>query len=114
MKKGATLYDRVRQMEYPQLAGGEKGYAVRGIFITDTQSNCSDIQHAVRDKLTPSILHAPSGELGGVRISDALRRKLPQADSALALSRYKLYVPSVVELRAEIKREVRALEGGAA
>ena len=101
---------------------------MRGIFITGSHSNDSEIQHAVRDKLTPAILHAPSGELDCVRISDALRLKSPQADSASAFStipyapskeaifasRYKLYVPSVAEVRAEIKREVRALEGCAA
>ncbi len=74
-------YFRKFYLEYPQLAGGAKGYAVRSLlpdhpassapakghavrdqFITDTQSNGSEIQHAVHDKLMPAILHAARGE----------------------------------------------------
>ncbi|MCX6993227.1 MAG: hypothetical protein NT011_08820 [Kiritimatiellaeota bacterium] len=110
MKKEVRLYDRVQRMEYPQLAGNEKGYAVRSFLPDHLGSSAPVICHALRDKLKPAFLHALSEELDGARISDALRRKSSQVSFASAFRLYKLYVPSVAELRAEIKREVRALE----
>jgi predicted nuclease of restriction endonuclease-like (RecB) superfamily len=73
------------------------GYSIQNLFYFKqfylTYSSLlsqAGILHAVRGELSyrepVEKLHALSGELGGARISEALRRKSQQADSTLALS----------------------------
>ena len=78
----------VRQLEYVR-----SFYLVYGSLLNGTKSNAlrsisggTENSNAVRAVSDAAILHAPRGESGGVRISEALRRKSPQADSTLALS----------------------------
>lgn len=47
---------------YGDLLSEQICHAVRDKFITDTQSNGSETQHAVRDKLIPTIVHAARGK----------------------------------------------------
>ena len=55
-------YFRKFYLEYPQLAVGEKGYAVRSESTTHSPAKGTENQHALRDESLPEILYAPRKE----------------------------------------------------
>ena len=96
-------YFRKFYLEYPQLAVGEKGYAVRSLLANQPASGVTKKGYAVRNPTLGLILCAEK--------NDAVVRYTLGKDQQQQIfaSRYQLHLPTVAELQAEIRREVRDL-----